>query len=76
MSIPDILSIIAAFAVTAWFVRTVTDRNRDEERFAEDDARTYFDEHGHWPDETPRQAAARVERAQARERRARADERD
>jgi hypothetical protein len=25
----------------------------DRERDAEEDARTYFDEHGHWPDEEP-----------------------
>jgi hypothetical protein len=26
----------------------------DRERQAEDDARAYFDKHGHWPDEEPR----------------------
>jgi hypothetical protein len=26
----------------------------DRERDAEDRARDFFDEHGHWPDETPR----------------------
>ena len=26
----------------------------DADRKAEDDARRYFDEHGHWPDEAPR----------------------
>ena len=25
----------------------------DGERVTEEDARRYFDEHGHWPDETP-----------------------
>jgi hypothetical protein len=25
----------------------------DEERQAEEDARTFFSEHGHWPDEPP-----------------------
>ena len=76
MNVVDILSIIAAFAVTGWFVRTVLAKNRDEERFAEDDAREFFDEHGHWPDETPEQAEARARRAAERERRARAEERD
>ena len=76
MNVVDILSIAAAFAVTGWFVRTVLAKNRDEERFAEDDARTFFDEHGHWPDETPEQAAARVRQAAENERRARAEDRD
>jgi hypothetical protein len=26
----------------------------DEERVAEEEAREYFDRHGHWPDEEPR----------------------
>jgi hypothetical protein len=33
-------------------------RHGDEERHEEDRARLFFDEHGHWPDETPEQAAA------------------
>lgn len=40
------------------------------ERIDEDDARAYFDEHGHWPDETPEDVAARVAAADAAARRA------
>jgi hypothetical protein len=72
VSVFDILLLVATFAVTFWFVRIVFGRGRDEPRFAEDDAREYFDEHGHWPDETPEQAAARRAAADAAERAARA----
>jgi hypothetical protein len=72
VSVPDAISLVAAFAVTAWFVKTVLGRDRDEPRHAEDDARTFFDEHGHWPDEDPAEAAARAERGAAAERLARA----
>ena len=75
-NIVDILSIAAAFAVTGWFVRLVLAKDRDADRFEEDDAREFFDEHGHWPDETPEDAAARVRRAEASERVARAEERE
>ena len=75
-SIPDILAIAASFAVTGWFVKTVLDKNRDAERYEEDDNREFFDEHGHWPDETPAQAEARALRAADAERRARAEERE
>jgi hypothetical protein len=34
-------------------------RDSDSDRLREDNARTYFDEHGHWPDETPEQALER-----------------
>jgi len=36
-------------------------RNGDKDRHAEDAARAFFDEHGHWPDQTPEEA--RAERA-------------
>lgn len=29
-----------------------------DERGAEDAARAFYDEHGHWPDQTPEEAAA------------------
>ena len=29
-----------------------------DERGAEDAARTFYDEHGHWPDQTPEEAEA------------------
>jgi hypothetical protein len=76
MNVVDILSIIAAFAVTGWFVRMVLAKDRDKERFAEDDAREFFDEHGHWPDETPADAEARAKQAAYNEQLARAEERD
>jgi hypothetical protein len=34
----------------------------DLERTREDDARAFFAEHGHWPDETPEEIAARAAR--------------
>jgi hypothetical protein len=76
MNVVDIISIVAAFAVVGWFVRILLDRDRDAERFEEDDARTYFDEHGHWPDETPADAEARARRGARNERLARAEDRD
>ena len=55
MSVVDALSVAAAFVVTGWFIaRYVVARDRDAPQHAEDDARTFFDEHGHWPDERPR----------------------
>lgn len=33
-------------------------RNGDKDRHSEDDARAFFDEHGHWPDETLEDALA------------------
>jgi hypothetical protein len=59
MSVIDWISVAAAFAVTGWFIRVVTRGDRDRERYTEDDARTFFDEHGYWPDEDPAAAAAR-----------------
>ena len=76
MSVVDILSIAAAFAAVGWFVKTVLAKDRDAERFEEDDAREFFDAHGHWPDETPGDADARARRAAANERLARAEDRD
>ncbi len=31
----------------------------ESDRVAEEDARRFLDEHGHWPDETPRKRAGR-----------------
>ena len=76
LSFVDIASIAAAFAVTGWFIRIVTAKDRDAERFEEDDAREFFDEHGHWPDETEADAEARRRRAEVSERAARAEERE
>jgi len=71
----DIVSVVAAFAVTGGFVRYVLRRDRDAPQYAEDDARAFFDEHGHWPDEDPADARARAERGAAAERLARAGQR-
>ena len=68
----DIISLAAAFGVTFGFVKIVWGRKRDEPRFAEDEAREFFDTHGHWPDESPEDAARRAEQAAAAERIARA----
>ena len=72
MSVVDIISLAAAFGVTAWFIKTVTSKDRDAERYSEDDAREFIGEHGHWPDETPEQAEERRRRAAEAERIARA----
>lgn len=76
LNVVDIIAIAASFIVTGWFVKTVLDKNRDAERYDEDDARDFFDEHGHWPDETPADAEARVRQAAESERVARAEERE
>ena len=72
MSIPDVLALVASFGVTAWFIKLVVSKSRDDEQHAEDSAREFFDEHGHWPDETAADAAARAEAGAAAERQARA----
>ena len=71
MSVLDILSLAAAFGVTAWFVRLVLSGDRDAPQYAEDAARAFFDEHGHWPDESPADAASRARRGADAERAAR-----
>ena len=76
MNVVDFISIAAAFAVVGWFIKTALAKDRDVERFEEDDAREFFDEHGHWPDETPADAEARRARAEFNERLARAEERE
>jgi hypothetical protein len=40
-------------------------RHGDQDRYDEDDARKFFDAHGHWPDETPEEAQAERERLAA-----------
>jgi hypothetical protein len=63
MSVWDILSIAAAVGAILWFGWIISTGH--EERHSEDDARTFYDEHGRWPDETPEQAAAREADARA-----------
>jgi hypothetical protein len=47
---------VAGVAGLIWILWVM--RNGDKDRHEEDAARTFFDEHGHWPDETPEQAEA------------------
>jgi len=46
-----------------WILWTM--RDGDKARLHEDDARAFFDEHGHWPDETPEEAEAERRRSAA-----------
>jgi hypothetical protein len=43
-------------ALSVWVIGAIIriGNKGEEERAAEDDARRYFDEHGHWPDQAPR----------------------
>jgi hypothetical protein len=50
---------VAGVAGIIWIIWMM--RNGDKDRHDEDAARAFFDEHGHWPDETPEEA--RAERA-------------
>jgi hypothetical protein len=47
---------VAGVVGIAWILWVM--RHGDEDRHEEDRARRFFDEHGHWPDETPEQAEA------------------
>ena len=51
-----IFIVVAAFVGIGWIIWVM--RHGDSDRHDEDDARSFFDEHGHWPDETPEEAAA------------------
>ena len=63
MTVWDILAVTAAVATIIVFFFVVSTGN--PARYTEDDARSFYDEHGHWPDETPEQAAARDADARA-----------
>jgi hypothetical protein len=54
---------VAGVAGIIWILWMV--RNGDKDRHAEDAARAFFDEHGHWPDETLEEALAERERLAA-----------
>lgn len=69
MSVVDWLTVAASIGAVLWFGWIVSTGH--DERHSEDDARTFYDEHGRWPDETPEQAAARE--AEARSAMARAE---
>jgi hypothetical protein len=47
---------VAGVAGIAWILWVM--RHGDRDRHEEDAARTFFDEHGHWPDETLEDAEA------------------
>jgi hypothetical protein len=47
---------VAGVAGVIWILYVM--RHGDKDRHAEDAARTFFDEHGHWPDETLEDALA------------------
>ena len=47
---------VAGVVGLAWILWVM--RHGDQDRYDEDAARVFFDEHGHWPDETPEQAEA------------------
>jgi hypothetical protein len=54
---------VAGVAGIIWILYVM--RHGDKDRHEEDDARTFFDEHGHWPDETLEEALAERERVAA-----------
>jgi hypothetical protein len=47
----SIIAILAAFAICGGVVYFLVTGHEDRDR--EEEARAYFDEHGHWPDEAP-----------------------
>jgi nitrogen fixation-related uncharacterized protein len=47
---------VAGVVGIAWILWVM--RHGDRDRYDEDAARAFFDEHGHWPDETPEDAEA------------------
>ena len=65
MEIFDIVSVVAAFAAVGWLIKTIFTGN--DERAEEEQARAFFDEHGHWPDEDPPERSGEVEDPGARE---------
>lgn len=54
---------IAGFAGIAYILWVI--RDGDADRYAEDDARAFFDRHGRWPDQTPEEAEEERRRLQA-----------
>ena len=57
LSVYDVATFVTALAAIVWLVRTIFTGN--DERYEEEEARQFFDEHGHWPDEDPSQADRR-----------------
>ena len=62
MSVIDWFTIGLTIVAIIWFVKQVA--GGADERHAEDDARAFFEEHAHWPDEDPAQGERR--RAEAK----------
>ncbi|HEU4973516.1 MAG TPA: hypothetical protein VFT50_00390 [Baekduia sp.] len=58
-----ILTVVAGVVGIAWILYLT--RNGDKDRYDEDAARQFFDEHGHWPDETLEEAQAERRRLAA-----------
>ena len=54
----DVATLLASLAAVAWLLRRIFSGN--DERVEEDSARRFFDEHGHWPDETAGEVAERA----------------
>jgi hypothetical protein len=47
----SIIAVLGAFVMCGGVLYFVLNEGDDRQR--EEDARVYFDEHGHWPDEAP-----------------------
>jgi hypothetical protein len=62
-NIYGIFIVAAAVVGIGWILWVM--RHGDRDRHEEDAARVFFDEHGHWPDETPEEAAAERARVAA-----------
>jgi hypothetical protein len=55
-NIYGIFIVVAGVVGLGWILWVM--RHGDSDRHDEDAARRFFDEHGHWPDQTPEEAAA------------------
>lgn len=52
----SIIAVVGGFAMVGGVLYCMLTERGDRER--EEEARVYFDEHGHWPDEAPPEGAA------------------
>ncbi len=48
-TVANVLAVVLGFGALAYLIWLAA--HPDQERFAEDDARAFFDKHGRWPDE-------------------------
>jgi hypothetical protein len=60
-----IIICVLCVAGTGWIIWVI--RHGEDDRHEEDAARRFFDEHGHWPDETAEEAEAERLRRRAAE---------